>query len=100
MPRIEPVRIIEESDSELTIEWSDGASSRFSAAELRRSCPCATCVDEWTGAKRLDAESIPDDLKITSTAVVGRYALNFEFSDGHDSGIFSYNYLRKLADGS
>jgi DUF971 family protein len=95
---IEPTQIIEESDSEVTIKWSDGSETRYSAPQLRRACPCAGCINEWTGEKVLDAAKIPDDLTISSTAVVGRYALNFIFSDGHDTGIFSFKYLRALSD--
>lgn len=93
---IEPVKIIEENDAEFSIEWSDGRGSRFSAPLLRRACPCAGCVNEWTGEKMLDENSIPDDIKFDSISMVGRYALNFHFSDGHDTGIFSFNYLWEL----
>ena len=96
---IEPVQIIEESDREVSIKWSDDTETRFSAAQLRRSCPCATCVNEWTGEKILKAESVPDDLSFASISIVGRYALNFHFSDGHDTGIFSFQYLNQLAPG-
>ena len=92
----EPVQIIEESDSELSISWSDGAETRYDALYLRRSCPCAACINEWTGEKMLKDESIPEDLSFSSISIVGRYALNFHFSDGHDSGIFSFVYLRSL----
>ncbi|MBX3292542.1 MAG: DUF971 domain-containing protein [Acidobacteria bacterium] len=93
---IEPVKIIEENDAEISIEWSDGRVSRFTAPRLRRACPCAGCVNEWTGEKMLDESSIPDDIKFNSISIVGRYALNFHFSDGHDTGIFSFNYLWEL----
>ena len=93
---IEPTQIIEESDSEFSIKWSDDTETRYSAARLRRSCPCAGCVNEWTGEKMLEDGTIPDDLTIKSTAIVGRYALSFTFSDGHDTGIFSFKYLRDL----
>jgi len=93
---IEPIQIIEESPTEVTIEWSDGSESRFTAVELRRSCPCAGCINEWTGEKMLDPEKIADDLTFRSVALVGRYALNFQFSDGHETGIFSFKYLRDL----
>ena len=97
---IEPVQIIEESDNAISIKWSDDTENSYTAPELRRSCPCATCVNEWTGDKILDAATVPDDLTITSTSIVGRYALNFHFSDGHDTGIYSFKYLRELtADG-
>lgn len=95
---IEPLRIIEESDSAVTIEWSDGAENLYNAVSLRRNCPCAGCIHEWTGEKILNPETVPDDLSFTHITVVGRYALNFHFSDGHDTGIFSFKYLRGLDD--
>ncbi len=93
---IEPTQIIEESDSEVSITWSDGSETRYNAVQLRRSCPCAGCVNEWTGQKMLRDENIPEDLSFSQISIVGRYALNFHFSDGHDTGIFSFEYLRKL----
>lgn len=93
---IEPTQIIEESDREISVSWSDGKEFRYNAPQLRRACPCASCVNEWTGEKILNEANVPEDLKINSTSVVGRYALNFHFSDGHDTGIFSFQYLRKL----
>jgi DUF971 family protein len=95
---IEPRQIIEESDSEISINWSDEAETKYDAASLRRACPCAGCINEWTGEKMLKPESVSDDLSFSSIAIVGRYALNFNFSDGHDTGIFSFNYLRQLSD--
>ena len=93
---IEPIQIIEESDSEVSIKWSDNSESRFTAAQLRRACPCAGCVNEWTGEKMLDPEKIADDLTFNKIALVGRYALNFQFSDSHETGIFSFKYLREV----
>ena len=95
---IEPTQIIEESDREISIRWSDDAETRYFAPELRRACPCASCVNEWTGEKILRDESVPEDLNFSSIAIVGRYALNFNFSDNHNSGIYSFQYLRKLAE--
>ena len=95
---LEPVQIVEESDSEVSIKWSDEAETLYNAAQLRRACPCASCVNEWTGEIILKAESVPDDISIDSTSVVGRYALNFHFSDGHETGIYSFQYLRKLSE--
>jgi len=93
---IEPRQIIEENDSEITINWSDETESRYHAADLRKACPCAGCVNEWTGEKTLKTDLVADDLSFSSIAVVGRYALNFNFSDGHDTGIFSFQYLKQL----
>ncbi len=93
---IEPIQIIEESDSELSIIWSDDRETRYNAPELRRSCPCAACINEWTGEKMLKDESVSNELTFTQISIVGRYALNFHFSDGHNTGIFSFDFLRKL----
>src|SRR5437763_12101611 len=95
---IEPTQIIEESDSRISIKWSDDSETTYNAVELRRACPCAGCVDEWTGRKVLNEQKIPEDLTLSHVSIVGRYALNFHFSDRHETGIFSFNYLRKLSE--
>lgn len=95
---IEPLQIIEESDSEISILWSDNAETKYNAAELRRACPCAGCVNEWTGEKILKADNIANDLSFSHISIVGRYALNFHFSDTHDTGIYSFKYLRDLSE--
>ncbi len=95
---LEPVQIVEDGESEISIKWSDDAETHYTAYELRRSCPCAGCINEWTGEKMLDDTRIPEDISFRHTSIVGRYALNFHFSDGHDSGIFSFAFLRKMSD--
>ncbi len=95
---IEPTEIIEESDSQVSIKWSDQAETKYDAADLRRACPCAGCVHEWTGEKILKAENVADNLTFSSIGIVGRYALNFIFSDGHDTGIYTFTYLRQLSE--
>lgn len=94
---IEPTQIIEESDAAVSIKWSDESETMFTAPQLRRNCPCAACINEWTGDKILDDASVADDLTFSSIAIVGRYALNFVFSDGHDTGIFSFKFLHGLS---
>ena len=96
----EPTQIIEEGDSAVTVVWDDGLESTFNARDLRIACPCASCIDEWTGAKRLDESRVPEAITFSGISIVGRYALNFRFSDGHDTGIFSFALLRKIADSS
>ena len=68
------------------------------AADLRRSCPCAQCVNEWTGQRVLKPESISENIEIRDLSIVGRYALNFRWSDGHETGIYSFRYLRELCE--
>ena len=95
---IEPRQIIEDSDSEISIVWSDDAETKYNAADLRRNCPCASCVNEWTGEKILRDESVSDDLDFSFISIVGRYALNFHFSDGHETGIFTFKFLREMSE--
>jgi len=93
-----PLRIGRRDPSRLVLEWRDGAVSELSAAALRRACPCARCVHEVTGALLLDPRSIPDDLQHEHVELVGRYALGLRFADGHQTGIFTWRHLRRLAD--
>ena len=93
---IEPTQIIEETDQKLSIKWSDDTKTEYLASELRKACPCAGCVNEWTGEKILKDETIPDDLTFSDISIVGRYALNFHFSDGHENGIYSFKFLREM----
>ena len=97
-PAVEPREIMQESDDVLRVTWGDGRECRYGAARLRRLCPCAQCVNEFTGERVLRAESVPDDLTIDDVNLVGRYALTFRWSDGHDSGIYSFRYLRAICE--
>ncbi|HKY32542.1 MAG TPA: P-loop NTPase [Candidatus Polarisedimenticolia bacterium] len=78
------------------IKWTDGAVSLYPHRDLRLACPCALCVDEWTGRPRLDHSTVPRDVRVADLHPVGRYALQFGFSDGHATGIYSYDKLRTL----
>jgi DUF971 family protein len=82
----------------LRITWNDGAVHEYRARELRLACPCAACIEEGTGRALLDANRVPQWLTMLAVEPVGRYALNFTFSDGHHTGIFSWERLRGLAD--
>ena len=95
---IEPREISQESDTLLRITWADGVGCDYKAAALRRACPCAQCVNEWTGERTLKPEAIADEVEINDLAIVGRYALNFRWSDGHETGIYSFQYLRDLCE--
>jgi DUF971 family protein len=91
-----PVGIKKIGEARLEIAWDDGHVSAYAAHYLRQRCPCAGCVDEWTGEKRIALGTIPTDLKIRSIDIVGQYALNFVWSDGHSTGIYSFQTLRSL----
>ena len=91
-----PQRIKKVSNRELLIVWKDGHESRYVGAVLRGLCPCASCQDEDTGQRLILPMHIPDDLEFQKIEMVGRYALQFDWSDGHHTGIYSFDYLRRL----
>lgn len=95
---VTPREIMQEGDAELRITWDDERVCRYTAAELRRLCPCAQCVNEWTGERMLRPERISDALNIADVQIVGRYALNFKWSDNHETGIYSFRLLREMCD--
>jgi DUF971 family protein len=95
---IEPTEIMQQGETALRITWADGRECVYEAPALRRACPCAQCVNEWTGERMLKPESISDELTIGDVEIVGRYALNFRWSDGHQTGIYSFRYLRELCE--
>lgn len=97
-----PTNLERVADNDLRITWSDGKIRRYSATELREKCPCATCRE-----LRNAAPAEPDPFQVISieetqpTSVtgmrpVGNYAYNIQFNDGHDTGIFTFEVLRKL----
>jgi DUF971 family protein len=86
----------QQGDRELSILWTDGRRDTFDVVELRRVCPCAHCIDEWTGEKRLKPESVPETLRPIRLESVGSYAMKIWFSDGHSSGIYTFPMLRTL----
>ncbi|MFQ5416445.1 MAG: DUF971 domain-containing protein [Myxococcota bacterium] len=91
-----PTRIDQAGPRQLAVTWSDGLESLYDVRALRLACACAHCVDEWTGAGRLDPESVPEDVQPLEIAPVGRYGLRIDWNDGHTTGIYSFRRLREL----
>ena len=88
-------RVIRRSDpTRVEIEWSDGRTTVYTPSELRGLCPCAQCVSETTGVRMVDPAQIPRDLTQSDLAMVGNYAITMRFSDGHHTGIYTFEYLR------
>jgi len=83
-------------DQVMKISWSDGHTCEFKAKYLRESCPCAACINELTGEKLLKPGAVSDDIKISKSELTGNYALTFQFSDGHATGIYPFIRLRKI----
>ena len=88
-----------EDGTRLRIAWKDGHVSTYAPRDLRLRCPCAGCVDELSGERILVPAMVPEDIYPLSIDYVGRYALRFTWSDGHATGIYPFEYLRKLDEG-
>jgi ATP-binding protein involved in chromosome partitioning len=93
--RVEPT----EDGQRLRIVWRDGAVHEYEPRAIRLACPCAGCVDEFTGRPILDPASVAADVKPVAIEYVGRYALKFTWPDGHDTGIYPYDLMRRLGQG-
>jgi len=65
----------------------------FQARRLRLSCPCAECVEEMSGKPLLQPESVPLDIRPLSVGLVGSYGLKVNWSDGHGTGIYTFERL-------
>ncbi len=89
---------LEAGETVVVLDWDDGKQTRVQARTLRQFCPCAECVEEWSGKRTFELESIPQGTKVLSVSPVGNYALSFTFSDAHRTGIFNWSHLRELSD--
>jgi DUF971 family protein len=85
-----------EDGTALRIVWEDGHESVYLPFDLRMSCPCAGCVDEGSGRRTLTEATVPPGVYPTAINYVGRYALQFVWSGGHDTGFYSFDLLREL----
>ena len=92
---IEPQKV-EVQPGGITIQWKDGHKSFYPSKYLRANCGCAHCVEEWTNRRILDPATVPDDIGALDYMEIGRYALQFLWSDGHYTGIYPFTRLREL----
>ena len=86
---------------ELAIKWDDGGESFVTLAALRRHCPCAGCKGEVDILGNLyigpEKPLSPQSLRLVRLTPVGGYALQPAWADGHSTGLYSFEYLRKIA---
>jgi DUF971 family protein len=102
------VKVDQSGGTGMRIEWRDGAESSWSFAWLRAACPCATCHEERDkdGRKPGVAKPRPTSLlpmyeappRPTAVTPVGNYAIRFTWNDGHEAGLYSWDYLRNICD--
>src|ERR1700710_2842594 len=86
-----------QSDQILELTWDDGTVARLPFKTVRAECPCAVCVNEWTGQRVLDPASIRADIKPEGLEGIGHYAVRIVWNDGHSSGHFTWEKLRELS---
>ena len=84
---------IERRDDGVLIEWNAEHRALYPARELRVACPCASCVDEMSGREILNPATVPSDIRPLSLALVGAYGLRVQWSDGHGTGIYTFQRL-------
>ena len=85
----------------LCVRWSDGTQSRYDLDGLRRSCPCALCRDlreQSDELSLLSGEAVSATAEAQRVDVVGRYGLRILWGDGHDHGIYTFDFFRQLDD--
>jgi DUF971 family protein len=84
---------LKESAQTLQVTWDDGHVSVYPLAYLRGWCPCAVCQGHFQHElKYIEGK----DARLTDVAPVGNYAMKLVWGDGHDTGIYSFDYLRKM----
>jgi len=86
---------------ELAVKWDDGSESYVTLEKLRRACPCAGCkgeMDVMGNLYRNPAQPLPPQaFQLVQIASVGGYAVQPTWADGHNTGIYSFDYLRSVA---
>lgn len=90
-----PVALTRRDDGVL-IEWDhQGHRALYPARALRLGCPCAECVEEMSGRPLLDPERVPMDIRPLALHLVGAYGVRIQWSDGHATGIYTFDRLRR-----
>lgn len=90
---------VEKIGSELAIAWSDGVESFLGLEAMRRRCPCASCAGEPDVAGRVIVPRVtygPGSFELLGWQMVGGYAIQPRWGDGHSSGLFTFPLLREI----
>jgi ATP-binding protein involved in chromosome partitioning len=80
----------------LSLRWQDGHDQQINTRDLRLACRCAACIDEMSGRAVLDPATVPMNIAPTRIWSLGNYAIGVSFSDGHQSGIYTFGHLRSM----
>jgi DUF971 family protein len=91
---------VDQVGDQVALLWSDGMESFFGLEQLRRSCPCAVCQGEADVLGMIDRPAVQYDDKsfiLSRMQVVGGYALQPGWGDGHGTGLYAFSYLRRMS---
>lgn len=97
--RLEPTNI-QQIGNELAIQWNDGTESYFDLQFLRRACPCAACggePDVMGNIIRPNVSYSENSFELARFQIVGGYAIQPSWADSHDTGLYSFQYLRRIS---
>jgi DUF971 family protein len=98
MTKPTPTKIEPFSPTEMRLGFSNGEEYAVPYVEMRFLCPCAACVDEHTGARIIKRESVRLDIRATGVQLIGRYAVQINWSDRHSTGMYHYDRLLEIAE--
>ena len=93
-----PVGLMRRDPRTLSLLWQDGHRDDLDVRDLRLACRCALCVEEMSGRKLLDPKTVRADVSPRQITSIGHYAIQFDWNDGHNSGIYAFNDLRDLGE--
>jgi DUF971 family protein len=90
---------IQQIGRELALQWNDGIENYLELEFLRRACPCAACGGEPDVMGQISRPNVTytaDSFVLTGFNLIGGYAVQLQWRDGHNTGLYSYQYLRRL----
>jgi len=95
---MQPVKIKLVEEKYLFIEWDDNSESKISLQKMRSLCPCATCLaQKMNQGKNYIPLLLGSQITVKNIEVVGTYAIQITWQDGHNTGIYEYPFLKNLA---
>ncbi|MGE3822228.1 MAG: DUF971 domain-containing protein [Isosphaeraceae bacterium] len=87
-----------QSEQVLELTWEGTPARKLPYRFLRGECPCASCRNEWTGERILDPATIPSEIRLEGMEGIGNYAVRLVWSDGHGSGLYTWETLQRLSE--
>jgi len=96
--RTRPIGLRRHDLRTLAVLWEDGHRDHFDVRDLRLNCRCALCIEEMSGRKLLDPLKVRADVRPRTISSIGNYAIGIDWSDGHNSGLYSFDHLRSLGE--